>query len=763
MDLIINSTFKVLPDERLPVALPQGIYRVLLCEVKADMVCIVRIATLPGAADEPSEIRQGRPRLPEAQLRRPRRPPKQATGGKLIWLSRTDLLAYHDMQLASDCSVARAHYQSEESLTTAARERFLQARKVMSGFLDLKALQDNILLYRTIGPLVSAAVAKHSVSRSYVYSCWRRLISYGLHESSLVPEFFKCGAPGGSRPYAEVTKSGNPRKKAGRKADLVRIAQAYGRSMKDPQPGMSADWLARVRAADKSIKSPKPRWPERHKLIIMKGFCSSVMLDDGQVTLNMPPVGSYPNLRQVQYAVQKDLTKLTQQIERTTKRHHCRQLRGLVGRAWQGVAGPGHTYAIDSTVGDIYLRSSLNRHWIIGRPIVYVIVDFWSTAVVGFYVCLTGPSWSTAKVSLFNASAPADMLNSIYKLEDISRIHPTSTLPHTLLCDRGEYLSLAHELTAKRLSYNVSFTPPYSGDLKGTVEVLHRIEKDAQFLFIPGAIDQRREELELRKVNPMSAVFNLREFVEYLTQLFLLYNYRVSRQNRLDAEMIAAGIEANAAGLWSFGHEVGVGFRRHTDRDDLTREFLTRSTAHIGRNGVSFANCFYSSDKLPIEDWATLARVSGGWSSTIYHHPGSMRSIWMEVPGHTNLVELQMTSESRGRDWASVEEWSDALAVSKLDKRESEHQDLVRRLDFHAKAQEILTRAKAETMEALSKSSGPLPTFREARLLEVQAHTFEPKTEAQTADHLREELYRDHEDLLAGLLRQKSERAEGQQ
>ena len=43
-------------------------------------------------------------------------------------------------------------------------------------------------------------------------------------------------------------------------------------------------------------------------------------------------------------------------------------------------------------------------------------------------------------------------------------------------------------------------------------QVIHRIEKDAQFLFIPGAMDYRRAELELRKVNPEDCVFTVREY-----------------------------------------------------------------------------------------------------------------------------------------------------------------------------------------------------------------------------------------------------------
>lgn len=523
---------------------------------------------------------------------------------------------------------------------------------------------------------------------------------------------------------------------------------------------MSVDWLARVRSADKAIRTPKPSWPKRFQQIIRTGFASSVTLDGNQVELNMPPLGSYPNLGQVKYALQKDLSRLNRLIERTTKRHLVSQLRGLTGRAWQGVAGPGHTYAIDSTVGDIYLRSSLNRSWLIGRPIVYVIVDVWSTAVVGFYVCLTGPSWSTAKVALFNSVAPAGMVQSIYQIDSLSTVQPSPTLPHVLQCDRGEYLSRGHELTASRLSYNASFTPPYRGDLKGVVEVLHRIEKDAQFLFVPGAIDYRRQELEMRKVDPRSAIFTLREYVEYLSQVFVEYNFRNSRNGRLDADMIAAGIEPSAAGLWRFGHDVGIGYRRHTDSDHLVRELLSTTTARVGRNGVRFADCFYESNELPLDEWSTIARNFGGWDANAFHHPGAMKLLWLDPPSSASLINMTMTSESRGRSFASVEEWTDELAFSKLNKRDADHKTLMRGLDLQSKCLDIVTRAKALTDQATSNASGPLPSLREARILEVMASSIGPKSESKTADRLRNELYQDHENLLADLLKQENEEKE---
>lgn len=80
------------------------------------------------------------------------------------------------------------------------------------------------------------------------------------------------------------------------------------------------------------------------------------------------------------------------------------------------------------TIGDVYLRSSIDPNWIIGRPIVYVIVDVFSTAVVGFYVCLTGPSWDTAQVAIFNAVASSDLMSDLWGYDMRQSLFPAPTL-----------------------------------------------------------------------------------------------------------------------------------------------------------------------------------------------------------------------------------------------------------------------------------------------------------------------------------------------
>ncbi|NUE21545.1 hypothetical protein HUC07_23460 [Escherichia coli] len=78
-------------------------------------------------------------------------------------------------------------------------------------------------------------------------------------------------------------------------------------------------------------------------------------------------------------------------------------MRGVMGTSRQHIFGPCARFEIDATLMDIYLVSVFNRAWIIGRPVLYVVVDVFSGMVVGFYLGLEGPSWDGARLALFNA------------------------------------------------------------------------------------------------------------------------------------------------------------------------------------------------------------------------------------------------------------------------------------------------------------------------------------------------------------------------
>ena len=467
-----------------------------------------------------------------------------------------------------------------------------------------------------------------------------------------------------------------------------------------------------------------------------------------------PAKGEYPTYQQVKRVLEVDVPRLLKLRESTTTGHFDRAMRGLVARNWKGVAGPGHTWAIDSTVADMYLRSSVNRAWIVGRPIVYIIVDVWSTAIVGFYVCLTGPSWNTAKISLFNAVAPPELLGDLMGFEYIQTLHPMPTMCYRLMCDRGEYLSKAASQTAFLLIPSMSYAPPYRPDLKGLVEVLHRIAKDKQFLFMPGGMDYRRAEFDLRKSNPAESVLTVQEYTEYLHVMFSEYNLTADRSHRVDAHMAAAGVFPSPAGLWRWGHAMGVGVQRSMLQTDLITSLLDSGTARIGRSSVVFGGNDYQSKIVQAEEWTTHARNFGGRDIPVFYHQGAVKKIWTPNSQSEGLLDLHISDQTKASPELTFDELLESIAFSQMGRGNVAHQKSMLALQSMRKMNDIKAKATHLTEEAIARAKGAQPTMTEARTMEVAASSSfaSGPSEIQVTEKLRDEALTAYDEMVKSIL-----------
>lgn len=751
MDLMANCTFRIVKELTPSTSYEPGIYRVVLYELRFNMMAAVLI--LPEAEGN-TDQRGGRKKAPESKLKRPRKKSPLPLVGRLVWMDCGDVQGLVEKKLLLPITVER---RALPTLGARAIEEFDRRRKAMARFLDIKNLQESVLIHKGLGGLVAQAMDAVPVSRTYVYKQWSNLCRFGFVEQSLLPCRDRSGAPGVSRP-CDVNEAGKlVRQKPGRKPLKVKIGRTYGVVVPDDQPGMSSAWVAAINAADRQIPTPKPSWTKRYDQIMRSSFCGKAKEQDGSITYVAPEAGTYPTTAQVKRVLTTGKTQLERLLETTTKRHFNSNLRGLTARNWKGVAGPGHTWAIDSTVGDIYLRSSVNRAWIVGRPIVYVIVDVWSTAVVGFYVCLTGPSWNTAKVSLFNACAGESMVADLWGYHPMHTLNPAPSLCYQLLCDRGEYLCKAQRVTAQKLLFQSSYTPPYRGDLKGLVEVLHRIAKDAQFLHIPGAMNYRRAELELRRVNPADCVHTVRDYTQYLYEIFSRYNHEADRTHRVNAHMRAAGVFPSPAGLWRWGNEMGVGFRRHIDQDDLISALLPQGTGRVTQSAVRYASCDFQSEQISALQWTAQARNLNGWDIPVHQYPGNMKSIWTPNSTNNGLMKLDMTSESLATHDCTYEEWADVLAQGTLDRPEEAHQRMLIRQASIDRVQTLLQKATLLTKEAVEKASGKQPTMTEARMIEHATVEHPTGSESKAAEDLRAEASEQQEEMMNELLNSRTQ------
>ncbi|MDH4459562.1 MAG: hypothetical protein QE272_12765 [Nevskia sp.] len=748
MELMHNCAFMVLSGDLA------GVYRIVVDAPELGKTIVMRLGDRKEPADVDKladESPRGARKCSTRKEGNPREKECHRLVGAPLWLDRDKLLVLRDQEMLQEVEIVLDGicyqtpdaeldpHSSDATKKRHERKQILLRKRIeaMAPFLSVDSMRKSLLENRNFSQLVREVTQRSpkkekgqtstgrnkkahqdgpTISRGLVYKCLTLLARYGFHESSLTLRFDRSGAKGVPRPCAP-----GGRKKPGARTEIQRQAKLAGIEIPPPeQPGMSAAWRDLVLWADSKIPSPKPKWPRRCTLIVNAAFVRKMKEENGAMVAIKPERGTYPNDEQIQHVIEFETPRLIRLRQGTTTGHFNRSLRGLNGKSWQGVSGPGHTWAIDSTVGDIYLRSSIKRAWVIGRPIVYILVDVWSTAVTGFYVCLRGPSWDMAKISLFCAGASPELVADLWGYEFFPTLVPYPTLPAMLMCDRGEYLSRAAKQTGTLLRLNESFAPPYRPDLKGLVEVLHRIAKDEQFEFVPGSIDARIREMERRRFDPQTAIFTVREYVQHLYLHFNHYNLTADRSHRLDVHMIADGAVPSPAGLWRWGHGVGLGHSRKVDNHQLVTDLLPSAAISVTRRGVSFARGVYASSETERDKWTESARNFGADHQRKCHYfPGSTDRIWTPNLAGKGLLNLHLDDHALISGDATFDEVADVLKYSLRSNGARTHEKRMMALDTLAMQKANIDVATQRTSEALAAEADPPPSLTDARNLEA--------------------------------------------
>lgn len=595
-----------------------------------------------------------------------------------------------------------------EHLSVKTKATFDDRCNICDLFFDSEKVRIALLTPRGIGTLVQEIRREHEIARSSLNRYFALLCKHGFDARSLIPDFDKCGAPGTSKYWDES------KRKVGRKTDKQRA----GNKEEYPQCGVTkvdADLIKKT--YKKVIKVGQFQQTTYDKIVEIVWVRKLKQTETGIESI-LPAQGTIPNRRQVARVIRRMQTVVERKKLTTSPGHFQRNYRGLHGKAYDAIAGPGHRYEIDATYADVYLRSSVNRAWPIGRPITYLLKCPWSTAIVGFHVTVTPPSWEAAKLAIYCASIGMSEYGKLWGIDTpMLALTPPPTLPHGIYGDRGEHLSKAARETAQTLGFNLLISPPYRGDLKGSTEVGHRLEKDEQVQYLPGAIDARRNDIEAR-CNPEDGKLTLKEYVEFIMSWIEKHNFSTTRTERLTSEMISQDVEASSAGVWRFGHDAGIGYQIAHPSTSLKTALFPKAIATVRRDGVHFDGLIYDSPYARENDWSGHARLSGTYSLEIFYFPGNNAQIWWLNDKTKSLESLFLTPSARAQSGTSFEEWDDLQAYENAKIADKAHHTLRIRLNHQARVGTLVETATVETAKADEAPRDAIPSIPEAKILE---------------------------------------------
>ncbi|ADU28506.1 Integrase catalytic region [Evansella cellulosilytica DSM 2522] len=476
--------------------------------------------------------------------------------------------------------------------------------------------------------------------RKYLIRYWTR----GMIKNALLPDFNNCGKQYGmDRKY---------NKKAGRKF-------AYSSSIQ--RGAITDEWKEIIRISLEKyyfIRS-KPSLKYAYQQMVKEYFSKEDEKSGYKVLDVEKPIISYD---QFYYWYRKWYKPEDAIHKREGRREFLQNYRAITGSATEDSMGIG-TYAIDATIGDIYLVSSLDRNIVIGRSIVYLCVDIFSRTIVGLGVGIENMSGQSLRVALANTfENKKDFCKRTLDMEIGNDDWPIHYVPHTLLADRGSEL-ISNELTqiVENLNIKIQNTGSYRPELKSVCEKYFHIVQQHISPFLPGSIQKdymKRGGQDYRK----KAVLNLSEYTQILVRCVLYYNnHNFLSDYPLTQNMIDEKIRPIPIEIFKWGLHKGNGQLRTMLLDAIRSNIYPKSQATVTPKGIHFGNLYYTCSKAVKERWFSNARIQGNWKMEVYYNPQSVATIYIRIDRQNyevcSLIEqYEMYRDAKEEELVSLKE-----------------------------------------------------------------------------------------------------------
>jgi hypothetical protein len=454
------------------------------------------------------------------------------------------------------------------------------------------------IFYKNVrGPLIQQAAQKHNFTVTIVYKYLRKFWQRGKVKNALLPDYENSGAPGKERNSGEK-KRGRPRRYAF-----------------DPKIGVGINVDEDVKkifrvAVSKFYRNPKENsLMTAYDLMLKEYFTEDFYYEDGVRKSMLIPQEQKPTLIQFKYWFEKEQDVKKTLASRSGARKYALESRPLLSSSTAEVYGPGSRYQIDATVADVYLVSRYNRRWIIGRPVIYVVIDVFSRMVVGIYIGLEGPSWLGAMMALANAASDKVAFCREYGISISEDDWACHHLPDAILGDRGEMESRIVEALIANLNVRIENAAPYRADWKGIVERHFRTIHQRVKPFLPGYVIPDANK-RLSNDYRLDAKLDIYQFTEIIIHCALYHNnhHYLANYDR-DETLVSEDVPAIPVELWKWGIQNRSGRLRSFPEDIVKLNLMPTGPARIAEDGIRFKAMRYSCEKAIREMWFDRARI----------------------------------------------------------------------------------------------------------------------------------------------------------
>lgn len=441
-----------------------------------------------------------------------------------------------------------------------------------------------------------------------------------------------------------------------------------------------------------------------------------------------------PTLGQFKYQAKRLPQFAALQRRRIGEKKWDRNFRAIIGTSSAEVFGPTDRYQIDATIADVYLTSIYNRNWIIGRPVVYVVVDVFSGYNVGLYVGLEGPSWEGARLAILNAFTDKTEFLARYGFGPETEWR-AGHIPVHMYADRAELLSENAQGLTTGLGVTIDIASSYRPDWKGLVERRFGLANETVIHFLPGAVIRRNRERGERDV-ALDGTLNLREFTAIMIRDLLYQNKHQRYENRCTPAMIAAGVSPTPTGLWDFGMEHLVGGTPYRSNEEIYAHLLPQGSGSVQEDGIHFQGLRYTSPYAMQNRWFERARYHKRFSVSVKYHQETPGRIWIvDRPTNGSRLEVHeatLLDPHKRYEQARWEEAMDLLAYEDLQRVDADEVSLEARLNQMYQDRNTIAGAKRE------RQAQQVNTSSRQRRKDIRGHRANEKAAQRKVQAVRE-------------------------
>ena len=538
--------------------------------------------------------------------------------------------------------------------------------------------QPEIFDLRKRGKILAEFSSTHGESHHSLLRLLRRYWQRGMTPNALLPDYANSGARGRER-AATGKRRGRPPKNDGNSVNVTPETRAIFKAA-----------VIRFYAMH-----PVFELTECYHAMLRASFSDSVV-DPGTGQQEWVLRSGAPSWWQFRYWYQKDNDIFALKRRRASSRVYDKDMRALTSTATGEAVGPGSRYLIDATIADIYLVSRYFPDKIVGRPVVYVVIDVFSRMIAGLHVGFEGPSWVGAMQALGNAVLDKTDYCAQFGVAIDTADWPCQGMPEAILGDRGEMVGEMIETLIQTFAVRIENSAPYRADWKGVVEQQFRLLPARFKAYTPGYIQTDYRERGGNDYR-LDAKLNIDQFTKILIYCVKYYNtqHRV-KEYPLAPEIIHDAIPAVPIELWNWGISHRSGRLRRYPDEIVRLSLLPHADAMVTARGIRLFGLYYSCSFAMQEHWFERARQIRNWRVRVSYDPRCMDAIWLQgKSGQPQFIACTLMEQSREHACKTLWEIDQLRQASKEVAHSHQRSETTGRINLVDQIQRVVADAKA--------------------------------------------------------------------